>query len=52
MTAAPEPPRAAGVAAGIADAGRVGVNAKAQAANPIIKSRFILVSLHGIRVRD
>ena len=38
MTDASEPPRAAGVAAGIADADRVGVNAKAQAANPIIKS--------------
>jgi hypothetical protein len=38
---ASEPPRAAGVAAGIADADRVGVNAKAQAANPIIKSLFI-----------
>jgi hypothetical protein len=36
MTAASELPRAAGVAAGIADADRVGVNAKAQAANPII----------------
>jgi hypothetical protein len=44
MTAPSAPPRAPGVAAGIADANRVGINAKAQAANPISKSRFILVS--------
>jgi hypothetical protein len=29
------------LATGIADAGRVGASAKAQAANPISKSRFI-----------
>src|SRR5216684_762605 len=43
MTAPSEPPSAFGVAAGIADADRVGASAKAQAASPIIKSRFILV---------
>jgi hypothetical protein len=44
MTAPSEPPSVFGVAAGIADADRVGASAKAQAANPINKSRFILVS--------
>jgi hypothetical protein len=43
MTTASEPPRVAGVAAGIADADIVGPSARAQAASPIIKSRFILV---------
>jgi hypothetical protein len=41
MTAASEPPSALGVATGIADADRVGTSAKAQAANPINKSRFM-----------
>jgi hypothetical protein len=41
MSAPSEPPRALGVAAGIADADRVGANEKAQAANPINKSRFM-----------
>jgi hypothetical protein len=35
--------KASGVAAGIADADSVGASAKAQAANPISKIRFILV---------
>ncbi len=41
MTALSEAPSAFGVAAGIADAERVGANAKAQAANPINKRRFM-----------
>jgi hypothetical protein len=41
MTAASEAPRVPGVATGIADADRVGASAKAQAVNPIIKSRFM-----------
>jgi hypothetical protein len=43
MTAPSEPPSADGVAAGIADADMVSASAKAQPANPIIRSRFILV---------
>jgi hypothetical protein len=43
MIASSELPRAAGVAAGIADTERVGINTKAQAANPINESRFIIV---------
>jgi hypothetical protein len=38
MTAPSLTPKAFGVATGIADADRVGANAKAQAANPINKS--------------
>jgi hypothetical protein len=38
------PPNAYGVAAGIADADRLGASAKAQPVNPIIRSLFILVS--------
>src|SRR5229473_2104285 len=49
MTATSEPPSVAGVAAGIADADRVGASVTAQAANPINKSRFILVSPPWIR---
>jgi hypothetical protein len=45
MTAASEAPRVPGVATGIADADKAGANAKAQAANPINKSRFIVVFL-------
>jgi hypothetical protein len=41
MVVPSEPPRALGVAAGIADADRVGASAKAQAAKPINKSRFM-----------
>jgi len=41
MTAASELAKAFGVATGIADADRVGASAKAQAANPINKSRFM-----------
>jgi hypothetical protein len=41
MTAPSELPRAFGVATGIADADSIGTNAKAQAANPINKSRFM-----------
>jgi hypothetical protein len=41
ITASSKPPIALGVAAGIADAERVGASANAQAANPINKSRFI-----------
>src|SRR5260370_31481756 len=41
MTAASEPPKASGVATGIADTDRVGANTKAQAANPINKSLFM-----------
>jgi hypothetical protein len=36
-----EPPRAFGVAAGIAPADRAGASAKAQAARPINKNRFM-----------
>jgi hypothetical protein len=42
MIASSEPARAAGVAAGIADTERGGINTKAQAANPINESRFII----------
>src|SRR5713226_7827546 len=49
MTATSEPPSVAGVAAGIADADRVGASVTAQAAKPINKSRFILVSPPWIR---
>jgi hypothetical protein len=51
MTAPSEAPRAVGVAAGIADADRVGAKAKALAANPINKSRFMMCFLLGSRYR-
>jgi hypothetical protein len=43
-----EPTRLSGVVTGIADADRAGSNAKAQAANPINKSRFIFL----LKIRD
>jgi hypothetical protein len=42
MFASSEPARVAGVAAGIADTERGGINTKAQTANPINESRFII----------
>jgi hypothetical protein len=41
MTAASELPKVLGGATGIAEAGSVGASAKAQAAKPINKSRFM-----------
>jgi hypothetical protein len=41
MTAASELPKAFGGATGIAEAGRVGASAKAQAAKPINKGRLM-----------
>jgi hypothetical protein len=41
MTAVSDTPSVSGVAAGMADADRVGVSARAQAASPINKSLFM-----------
>jgi hypothetical protein len=43
---------ALGLAPGIADAERVGASAKAQAANPVNKSRFMVVFSPWIALRD